>query len=145
MGLNILNQSLSKPINLTKNFCLEKPDKDRAVPVNSGNAGWRLKCKKAYYPTENPWQVQLNEKLLAAFFFSREFRYFLALLQNTVRSEQLDMVLKKCVREKPASLSRKASPLSHRAITWVPLPFGLPGPHWLKNCPGLHTCKLLQK
>jgi len=69
--------------------------------------------------------VQLNEKLLAAFFFSREFGYFLALLQNTVRSEQLDVVLKKCERGKPASLSRKNSPLSQRAITWVILTFRL--------------------
>lgn len=41
-------------------------------------------------------QVQLTGKLLALFFFSREFRPFLVLLQNAVRGEQLDVVLKQC-------------------------------------------------
>lgn len=101
------------------------PDKDRNVPVTyvyqknftstkyiSRSARWSLRCKNTYYPTENLWQVQLTGKPLALFFFSREFRYFLVLLKNTVRGEQLDVVLKECEGNNHITLQRSQPSVS---------------------------------
>lgn len=63
------------------------------------SARWTLRCKNTYYPTGNVSQVQLTGKLLALFFFSREFRPVFVLLENVVRGEWLDVVLKQCERE----------------------------------------------